>query len=210
MNFFAEDSLTKIRADIALLAFFIFFALAFHDQLEKHMLVCKIVLPFIADDAIQSLIKDFVIEGDKFGGVGVEYFANVVGQVEDAHVEEVVPDLGVARVAQFLVAFLQENQAVLVVDVWQKDLPDEGLVEAGHPKVVGSTQNIDDEGAVIEVAGQEAHAFGLEVLDEKEVGVLGDPFGQGQRALGMGGLTSEVSLTAWESVSEARRSRSRR
>lgn len=83
--------------------------LTLHDELIQHVLVLETVLSLQTDDSLQHFGQYFLIETLESGSVTFVHFEDMGGQVDDAHVEQVVPGLRIVDIFEFLVAFFDER-----------------------------------------------------------------------------------------------------
>lgn len=180
MDFLFHNGLPQFPADIVLLHFLGVLALTLHDEFEEHVFVGEVVFPLIPDYSVQNFRQDLLIQTDELSRIGVEYFVDVKGKEGDAHIEEIVPALGVVDASQLFMALLEKQQAVWFIYIGNKNLTDIQVLEFGHPQVVWGAQKVNRRGWI---GYQECDVLGLQVLDEKEVGIAGDPIGQGQSEL---------------------------
>lgn len=174
------------------------------------MLVGEVVLTLESNHSLQHFVEEFFVEGLQAVGVLIENIVDVRREVSNGHIEEVVPTLRVAHVLEFLIALLDESQAVAIANRGQQHLTDEAVVKPRHAEIVGCAQDFDDEVRVIGVGCEKGDVLGLQVVEDEEVGLLGDPVGEGEGVLGKGRGTSAESLMSLLSDSLASRSRLRR
>ena len=54
----------------------------------------------------------------------------------DGHIEEVIPALRVVDASEFFVAFLEQEQAIGLINIWNENLNDIEVMEFGHSQVI--------------------------------------------------------------------------
>lgn len=80
-------------------------------------------------------------------------------------------------------AFLEEGQTILMVNIGNKHIIDKLIMESNHTQIIGSPQDFHNRLILINVSLQKGDILSLEIFFNEEVGMLGNPFGEREREL---------------------------